>query len=104
MISFNRGNEMAEYDLNGAFDEYQKECESVFNSLSYEDRLKVFCAVTRLIKEGELEEKRSYRGMLYDKFQFSLDSYTAAQNAGYIDIHNSLFTQDDLKQFVKKFF
>lgn len=77
--------------FNDAMDQYQEDSEKVWNSLSYEDQLKVFCAVVRRIHDGELVKGRSYRGMLYEIFNFGPDAYAAAQMSGYMDIHNALY-------------
>lgn len=71
-------------------DYVEKESEEYWNSLSKEEQLKVFCAVIRRIYQGELVEKRSYRGVLYDLFNFGPEAYSAAQYAGYLAIHNSI--------------
>lgn len=83
-----------------AMDIIEKDQEEFWNSLSKEDQLKCFCAVVRRIYDGELKEQHSYRGMLYTKFGFGMESYVQAQVAGYLQIHNILFDarekQDDL--------
>lgn len=65
--------------------------EEFWNSLSKEDQLKAFCAVVRRIAKGELKDRRSYRGVLYNTFGFDTSSYVQAQEAGYLAIHNALF-------------
>lgn len=83
-----------------AMDSIEKEQEEFWNSLSKEDQLKCFCAVVRRIYDGELKDQCSYRGMLYSKFGFGMESYVQAQVAGYLEIHNILFDarekQEDL--------
>lgn len=75
----------------------EQEQEDLWNGLSKEDQLKVFCAVVRRIHLGEIEKRRSYRGVLYDVFEFEPESYLHAQMAGYLDIHNLLFTSTEQK-------
>lgn len=86
--------------FNEAMDIIEKDQEEFWNSLSKEDQLKCFCAVVRRIYDGELKDQCSYRGMLYSKFGFGMESYVQAQVAGYLEIHNILFDarekQEDL--------
>ena len=89
--------------FNESMDAYQKEADELFNALPQDDRLKVFCAVVKLIAKGELDEKGSYRHVLYDTFQFGHDSYAVAQCAGYLDLHNSIYNYDDLHHMIEKF-
>lgn len=88
---FVRAYERASETFNQVMDEYEKESETYWNSLSYENQLKVFCAVVRRIHEGDLVKHRSYRGVLYDIFNFGPDAYAVAQMSGYMDIHNALY-------------
>ena len=71
------------------FDEIEKEQEEYWNSLTEEDQLKAFCAVSRRIFQGEIEKKGSYRYVLYDVFGFGPEAYGQAQMAGYLAIHNA---------------
>lgn len=70
---------------------FEVESEALWNSLSKEEQLKVFCAVVKRIYLGEFKEMRSYRGMLYGVFGFGKDSYSKAQEAGFVAIHNGLY-------------
>jgi hypothetical protein len=82
---------------------FQKEADDLWNSLSYDDRLKVFCAVSNLIYKGEIEEKGSYRYVLYNVFNFDTDSYAAAQHAGYLSIHNAIYDGERIGETIKDF-
>lgn len=68
----------------------EKESEEFWESLTKDQQLKVFCAVMRRLYKGEIVEDRSYRSILYDVFGFGLEAYSAAQSAGFLDIHNSI--------------
>jgi len=74
-----------------AAEKYQKDCDDLWNSLPYDDRLKLFCAISKLIYEGEIKERGTYRHVLYSTFGFGPDSYAAAQFAGFLAIHNAIF-------------
>lgn len=81
-----------------AFQLLHNEQEEYWNSLSKEDQLKVFCAVIRRIMKGDLVERRSYRGVLYGIFGFGPEAYGAAQDAGYLTIHNALYDWVDWQE------
>jgi hypothetical protein len=67
-----------------------KSSDDFWNSLTPDQQLDAFCAVVKRIKQGELVEGRSYRGVLYSTFGFGPEAYGMAQVAGYLDIHNAL--------------
>ena len=77
--------------------EFEKDSNSWWDNLSYDDRLKAFFVVTKKIYEGDLKQRRSYRGMLYEIFNFEPDAYIIGMKSGYLDVHNSILTPDDLK-------
>ncbi len=56
--------------FNEAMAEVEKESEDFWNSLSKEDQLKAFCAISRRIYKGEIEDRGTYRYVLYDVFGF----------------------------------
>jgi hypothetical protein len=74
---------------------FREQENKLWNSLSEDDKLNAFCYVVRKLVEGELRDKRSYRGVLYDTFEFGLESYVRAQIAGFIDLHNSIKTESN---------
>lgn len=81
----------------------EKASEDKWQALSKEDQLDYFCAVVRRIHRGEVEEDRSYRGVLYDIFGFGPESYAQAQMAGYLDLHNLVFAPDYERKLLIKF-
>ena len=87
--------------------EIENDQEQFWNSLSKEDQLKVFCAVSRRIFEGELKDKGSYRHILYQVFGFGTEAYIQALEAGYLAIHNSIvdeiYDRMLLEAFCKKY-
>ena len=90
-----------------AMQDIEDESEKYWNSLTKEQQLDVFCAVSRRIMKGELEDKGSYRYVLYDVFDFGPEAYAPAQMAGYMSIHNAI--KDDqydtllLERFCKEY-
>lgn len=75
--------------------EIEQESENYWNSLSKEDQLKVFCAVSRRIYQGEIVDRGSYRHVLYDTFGFGPEAYAQAQMSGYLTIHNAIFDSEE---------
>ena len=73
-----------------AMNEIKAEREAYWESLTHDQQLKCFCAVVERIAEGE-SERRSYRGILYEVFGFGPESYTQAQMAGFLELHNAIF-------------
>ena len=57
---------------------------------SLDTKEKAFLAVVALMHKAELQHKGSYRWALYSVFGFDEGMYAAAQEAGYLDIHNAL--------------
>lgn len=68
--------------------QYEKDCDSYWEGLSYEDKLKAFYSVCKRIHTGDVKERRSYRGVLYDTFKFDMDSYVVGMECGYMNLHN----------------
>lgn len=77
--------------------EVEKDSEDYWNSLTKEQQLKVFCAVSRRIYKGEIIDRGSYRYVLYQVFGFDLGAYAQAQMSGYLTIHNALFDSEEAK-------
>jgi len=80
-----------------AMQEIKAEQEKYWNSLTKSQQLDVFCCVVRRIHKAEFQDKGTYRYVLYNTFGFDESSYALALEAGYMDIHNRLFRDDDWK-------
>lgn len=78
-------------------EEFQQKVESCWESLDKEKQLLLFCAVVKRIHQGELVEHGSYRHVLYHNFKFGPEAYTAAQSSGYLELHNSIYSDAELK-------
>ena len=72
--------------------------ETLWNSLSYDDKCNAFHAVVSKLCKGDIEVKGSYRYVLYDIFGFGPDMYTRGMECGYMALHNSIMDED---QFAK---
>lgn len=106
MASYNDYSNSEEYkifldELDKALDIYSNEAKNAFESLTYEQKLKIFFHVTNTIYRAELVENCSYRTVLYDKFNFDIDSYTIGMDSGFMYIHNSLYSYDDIIDGIK---
>jgi hypothetical protein len=89
--------------FNDAFLELEKEQEAFWNGLSEDEQLSAFCAISRRLFDGEIENRRSYRGILYDVMGFGPGAYVPAQVAGFLELHNSIFTKDQLVELITNF-
>jgi len=93
--------------FNNAMNEIEQQHEEYWNSLTKEQQLAAFCAVSRRIHQGELVDKGTYRHVLYGVFGWGPEAYAPAQMAGYLDIHNSIVAEGHdwnlLEAFCKRF-
>jgi len=84
-------------ELAKAADNWQQMANSYYSGLEPEEQLWAFCAIVEKICKGELDDRRSYRGILYNTFGWGPEAYAAAQHAGYLGLHNSIYRFDDLE-------
>ncbi len=78
----------------------EQEQEQFWNSLSKEDQLKAFCTVVRRIYQAEIVDQGSYRHALYGVFGFGPEAYGQAQMAGYLSIHNLIYTDESMAEVI----
>ena len=64
--------------------------DKLWDSMTTDQQLLIFCKVVRKLVQSELVDQRSYRGVLYDEFQFGLESYVQAQISGFLELHNAI--------------
>ena len=84
---------------------YDAEADEYWENMPYEDKLKAFYSVCKRIHKGDVVEKGSFRYVLYEVFGFDFDAYVIGMNCGYMDIHNSIYNQDeisDIKNYSKR--
>lgn len=74
-------------------EEFKTSADQWWDNLPYEDKLKAFFSVCKRIHKGDIVDEGSYRYVLYDVFDFSMDSYSIGMMCGYLDIHNSIETK-----------
>lgn len=92
----------AQQAMEQAQKEFEAECETAWNSLDQETKLKIFCAVCTRLYKGELEDKGSYRYILYNVFGFGPEAYSAAQGAGFLALHNSILDDEQKAKVTEK--
>lgn len=83
-----------------AYEKIKEEQEQYWNNLSKDQQLDLFCCVVRRLVDGELKDKGSYRYILYDVFGFGMESYALALDAGFMSLHNSIFSSEEEKELV----
>ena len=81
--------------------EYKVKAKEYFKSLSEDNQLLMFFHVTNTIFENYYTDKGSYRGLLYDKFGFSTDSYSLGMDSGMFAIHNDLTIPEDREEMLR---
>jgi hypothetical protein len=81
--------------FNDAMEGIKNEEEDYWKSLTVDQQMAAFNCVIRRLYDGEINEQRSYRGVLYDVFGFGPESYARAQMAGFLAIHNAIHTIDE---------
>lgn len=89
--------------FNEVIEENKKRYNAKWESLSDEDQIDYFCAIMERVHEGDVVQKRSYRGVLYDIFGWGPEAYMAAQCAGYLDIHNMIYDGGEISEILKNF-
>lgn len=79
---------------------YAIECDTFWDNLSYEDKLKAFYAVTKRTCKAELEDQGTYRYALYDVFGFGPESYVIGMECGYMDLHNRVMSKEQYDEYM----
>jgi hypothetical protein len=74
----------------------EKEYDEYWNSLDYEDQLAAFYSVVKRIYKGEIEEKGTYRYILYDVFDFGSEAYILGMECGYMYLHNAIVDGEEV--------
>ena len=77
---------------------YAEETDNWWYNLSQEDRERAFFSVVKRIVQGELRDKTTYRGVLYNTFGFDEGSYLMGMSCGFMELHNSIYTQEEMRK------
>jgi hypothetical protein len=78
--------------------EYDDEADRLWNSFSQEDQQRLFYSVIKRLVKGELRDHGTYRYILYDVFGFDSSSYFMGMNCGYMELHNSIYTHEEMRE------
>lgn len=84
--------------------EYAAKAKDFFNDLDYDNKLLVFYHVMNTFYENEFQDKGSYRHLLYTKFGFACDSYALGMDCGCLELHNSIYSYQDVVDGIKSIF
>ena len=84
-----------------ATENWCKEMKEWWENLPSEQQQWAFYNVCRLIYKGDVEERRSYRGVLYDIFGWGPESYSLGMEARYMEIHNMLWDAREYDRLTK---
>lgn len=87
------GEQMQEYE-----DKYELETDKWWDELSEEDRERAFYSVVKRIVEGELRDRGTYRYILYDVFGFDASAYVMGMDCGFMELHNSIYTREEMRE------
>ena len=62
----------------------------------------LFYHITNTIYKNYFIDKGSYRGLLYEKFDFEADAYGLGYSSGMFSLHNAIFTPEELEEGFNK--
>ena len=74
-----------------ATQEYNLKMEKWWAELDPETQQWAFYNVCRLIYKGDVVDRHSYRGVLYDTFGWGPEAYAIGMEARYMELHNLLY-------------
>jgi len=86
-------------------EKYEKENDAWWDGLTEKEREDAFYAVVKRICKAELQDRGSYRYVLYNVFGFDMHMYTRGMECGYIDLHNSIIDEEQkaiLREYARK--
>ncbi len=75
---------------------FVSEREAFYSCLTKEQKLLVFCEIISKLTKAELIEGKTYRGILYETFDFDYDAYQKAQLSGFLDLHQKINVQPNV--------
>ncbi len=78
--------------------EYKQKAKKYFESLEVDNQHLLFFHITNTIFENYFKDGGSYRGLLYDKFEFGPESYSLGMDSGMFTLHNAISTPNELDE------
>jgi hypothetical protein len=89
-------------ELSQLFEEIEKNYDNDANTwwekLSEDERQLAFYSVVKRLVKGEIEDRGSYRYVLYDVFGFDASAYVMGMNCGFMELHNSIYTREEMRE------
>jgi len=74
----------------------ERDADDFWESLSQEDKERAFYSVCKRIYDGDVDQRGTYRYVLYNIFGFDKHMYTQGMDCGYMAIHNAISEGNDL--------
>jgi Icc-related predicted phosphoesterase len=78
-----------------------KRIDDVWGSLDNSAQMDMFYAVVKRLHQGELVDHGTYRWVLYNVFGFGPEAYEMGMRCGFLNLHNSIYSQDEFKAHVE---
>ena len=78
--------------------DYDNEADTWWDGLTEDERQLAFYSVVKRLVKGELRDRGTYRYVLYDVFGFDASSYMMGMNCGYMELHNSIYTREEMRE------
>jgi len=79
-------------------DKYEADADNWWAGLSEQDKLLAFYSVCKRIYKGEIEDRGSYRHVLYSVFGFGPEAYSIGMECNFLELHNCIYTSDEIKK------
>jgi hypothetical protein len=83
-------------------EEYKQKAKEYFQSLEVDNQHLLFFHITNTIFENYFRDGGSYRGLLYDKFEFGPETYGLGMDSGMFSLHNAISTPNELEERFQK--
>ena len=77
---------------------YDEDANTWWEKLSEDERHLAFYSVVKRLVKGELRDRGTYRYVLYDVFGFDESSYVMGMNCGFMELHNSIYTHEEMRE------
>ena len=85
-----------------ALEQYGQKAKEYFDSLETDNQLLLFFHITNTIFQNYFKDNGSYRGLIYDKFNFGPEAYSLGMDSGMFTLHNSISTPNENEEKFQK--
>ena len=85
-----------------ALEQYEQKAKEYFQSLEVENQHLLFFHITNTIFQNYFKDNGSYRGLIYDKFNFGPEAYSLGMDSGMFTLHNSISTPNENEEKFQK--